>query len=433
MKQAPRPMTLPGILPMPAPLVDEPIPEPPSRVPKHGFPIAAVVGGIAAALVVLVIVFLFFAKSAPPIVGQPRLDAQGHDLLHLTCDNCPDGTTAAIDGMTGTFQNHEADVPLTKVLSVGENPLAITIDRPGVGRDETIKITVPVAFRIRPDLAELAHPAPDKPPSLTIRVTTLPDATVVVDDKRVALDASGQGEMVLALGSDTLGASDEVKTIARKVKYTVTRAGSEPDTGEIALRLGVVPVHLDAPGAHAVIDASHFLVAGQTTPGATVLINGNTTKVEANGAFAANVDAPNVGELPVTVSSYLANSAPRAATLTVRRVANLEAEAKAASQGVSLGYDVIAANIAGNAGQVVYIEGEVAEARVVGHQTILVVDDHRGCAHGPCLMRVIHGAEDAIARGQFVRAVGRVTGPKTTAAGKTVPEIEADFVVGRKP
>jgi hypothetical protein len=48
-------------------------------------------------------------------------------------------------------------------------------------------------------------------------------------------------------------------------------------------------------------------------------------------------------------------------------------------------------------------------------------------------MRVVHGAEDSIARGQFVRAVGRVTGPKTTAAGKTVPEIEADFVVRRKP
>ena len=60
---------------------------------------------------------------------------------------------------------------------------------------------------------------------------------------------------------------------------------------------------------------------------------------------------------------------------------------------------------------------------------MLLVEDKKKCAKGTsCLVRVVHGDEDRVVRGDHVRVYGRVLGP-VTAGGKTVPDIEAALVL----
>ena len=120
----------------------------------------------------------------------------------------------------------------------------------------------------------------------------------------------------------------------------------------------------------------------------------------------------------------------------MKRVASLDAEARSVeSSAAELTYDQIAPDIASKVGKSAAVSGEVLESRVTGHQTIALVNDVRGCASGPCLVRVIASeeAQKTLARGQSVRAYGTITRPVTTSTGKAIPEVEADFVVrGRR-
>jgi hypothetical protein len=87
------------------------------------------------------------------------------------------------------------------------------------------------------------------------------------------------------------------------------------------------------------------------------------------------------------------------------------------------------AQIGTKTGQAIVVDGEVLDARSAGHRTIVLVDDRRGCRSGPCLTRVLVGRDLPLRRGERVRAYGIVARPFTPAAGQTVPEVEAAFVV----
>ena len=449
---APRPRSFTdAILPMPAPLVDEPVPQAPERRAKRGVPVAAVAGGIAAVLAIAGVAIAVLWKSAPPIVAAPGLDAQNRDVLHLTCESCKDGTVVELDGTKAPFAGGKADV-LVKTLTVGQNPFILSINRPGIGRDETVKIVVPVAFRIRADLSGIGA----SPPVIAVRVEADPDSDVRVDGKPLALDAQGKGSYPIDIDADTRGPSDDAKQIERKIPYAITIKGKPAaEQGEVTARMRVVPLHLDGPGSSAIIEGSTFVVAGQTTTGATLNVNGEAVKLEPSGAFARTMEAM-AGETRVEVTASAPGVARRIVRFKVKRVEHLDAEAKAADASTALlTYDAIASDIAGKIGQAAVIEGEVVEARVPGHQTILLIADRRGCAasrptagsasraDGACLARVLHGASDdgtpaaplvngqrlAVRRGDTVRAYGHVTRAVTTSAGKSVPEVEADFVI----
>jgi hypothetical protein len=421
---------MPPIVPMPAPLEEEALPEVHARAPKKGAPVALVAGGLAGVLVVAAVLVAVLWKSAPPITARPKLDGQGKEMLHLQCEGCVDGTTATLEKQKAVFASHEADLLLAAPLKVGQNPIELRIDRPGAGRDEAVKLTIPVDFRIRADLTDIAA----NPPVVQIRVETLPGAEVKVNDHPVSLDATGHGAWPIDVSAETTGPSDEVKIIDKKIAYTVKQKdAAQPENGQLAVRVGVMPLHLDAPGLQAVTDGANFWVAGQSSVGAQLKVNGKSVQPEQNGVFATQVDAPAAGEVPVEVQTVLANYAPRTARFTVKRTGDLEAEAQAReSAGGLLGYDTLAADVAGKTGQPAAVEGEIVEARVAGHQTIFLVDDKRGCAHGPCMIRVVHGAEDKLARGDALRAYGRVTRSVAAAGGKSVPEVEADFVLKGK-
>jgi hypothetical protein len=411
------------VLPAPAPFVDDvPLPRAPVRREKKGVPLPLVLLLTGGLVVVGGTAILLLARSSTPMTAQPRIDAQGNDVLHLQCDNCADGTTAEKDGKKATFASKEADLELATPLEVGENHLVMRVDRPGSGRDEEVKLVVPVPYRIRADLADIGA----KPPVITVRVAAGAGADVTVDGKPLALDSSGKGSYAVDVTSETEGPSPEVRLIDRKIAYVVTLKGGKPESGSLAARIAVVPLRLDEPSPREVIDAPSFGVAGQTVPGGTVTIDDRPAPTQPDGTFADRRDAT-AETTSIEVRATAPGRAPRTVRATIKKVASLDAEARAEEKKPLLTYDQIAPDIASRVGQRAVVAGEVIEARVNGHQTIALVSDVRGCASGPCLVRLI-GAEDAkVARGDSVRAYGTVTRAVATSSGKSIPEVAADF------
>jgi hypothetical protein len=415
-------------VPPPAPLPDEPMPSKPGAGRRGGASIAvaallaggiALVGGAAMALL---------WRSAPPIAAQPRIAPDGKDVLHLTCEasSCQDGTLVSLGTMRAAFAAGEADLPLAKPLHVGDNALVLSVDRPGMGRDEAVKLVVPVAYRVRADVTTMESPHP----CITIRVEAPPQTEVRVSDNLVSLDAAGTGTYALDQTKFTDGPADESRVVAIDVPYVVVPKGRPPETGTVSARIAVAPLRVDAPGTSTVIDEDELLLAGRAARGATVTVEGNPVTVAPDGAFETTVPIDAPGERDIEVRAGTATLAPRTVHVHVTRVANLADAARTFEESGAIGYDGAMRDIAAEkTGENIIVEGDVVEARGSAHRTLALVDDRRGCAKGPCLARVIIGRDLSLSRGESLRAYGRVARAYRTPTSQTVPEVEAEFVV----
>lgn len=421
------------IVPAPAPLEEMAAPPPPAIAAKRGVPVVVVaiaagglllVGGVGLALVY---------RSGPSMTAEPRSSADGKDVLHLACDpaDCKDGTVVELSGEKATFRAGEADLPLAQPLSVGQNMLALTVDRPAMGRDETVKLVVPVAYRVRADVTTTTAPRP----IITVRVEAVPGTEVRVDDKPVALDAHGAGSYPIDVSAQTEGPADESRVVSLDVPYVVTRqAGGKriEDKGTVSARVGVAPLRVDAPGARAVVEGDHVLVAGRAARGASVTVDGASVQGSPEGAFEAPVALGADGERTIEVRASTQALAPRTVRVVVKRVPKLADEARAFEARKTVGWDEAARDIARAAGQPIVVEGEVLESRAAGHRTVVLVDDRRGCAKGPCVTRVLVGGDAALERGKSIRAYGEVARTFKTSSGESVPEVDAEFVLGSR-
>lgn len=426
----PKPMAaLPPIVPPPAPLALEPLPAARQPTQKKGFPLAIVAGVVGAVVVVAGVVAVVMWKAAPPVLVQPKLGPQGDDELHLTCESCPDATTVKVGAATATFANHEADVKLASPLKTGDNPLDLALDRPGVGRDEVVHAVVPISFRVKTDISTLASDAP----AITVHVEAAPGSSVSIDGTVVQLDAEGKGVHAVDVTAELSGPADEGKQLEKKISYDVTSRDAQSKLtshqGTVTAIAPIPPLRVDAPSSHAVVESGSFFVAGRTVPkGATVTANGKVLPVGDNGFF-GDTFTTNDSSTKIIVRATVANMAPRLVELDVRKVDSLANEAKTFAAHASLGYDEMAANVDANVGKEIVVTGNVLESRVQNHQTVIVLDDKNGCAHGPCVTRVTHGAELALHPGDPIRVFGRVAGSAKDKQGKSVPEVEADFVL----
>jgi hypothetical protein len=425
-------------VPIPAFFVPPPAPmpemAPPSlpRAARRGAPLfvaALIAGGVA--LVGGGAIVLFW-RSSPPISAQPRIAPDGKDVLHLTCDlrSCGDGTTATLDGAKASFLAGEADLPLHHALHVGDNVLALSIDRPGMGRDETVKLVVPVAYRVRADVATMDS----RHPSITIRVEAPPGTDVRVEDKPVVLDATGAGSYVVDESAATDGPADESRVIALDAPYVVVPRGHPPENGTVSARIAVAPLRVDAPGSATTTDEDTMVIAGRAARGASATVNGVTVPVGADGSFETTVSVESPGEHKIDVRAGTAVLAPRTVRLSVTRVASLTEAARAFEARAPIGYDAAMRDIAAQrTGEEIMVEGEVVEARGTGHSTVVLIDDRRGCSKGPCVVRVVVGRPITLAHGEPLRAYGRVARAYRTPSAQTVPEVEAEFVLRAKP
>jgi hypothetical protein len=426
---------LPAVVPRPAPLVDdEPAVGPMPRLRRRGVPLAFVAGAVLALVVGFgaAVAFLWRGQS---LLVTPRLDAQGHDQLHLLCDSCPDDTTATLDSAKAVFRSKEADLTLGMPLDVGDNALSIWLDRPRLGRDEAVKVVVPIAFRIGADLSSLAQAHP----TVIVRVQAVKGTIVRVADKLVSLDATGKGAFELDVSSQTQGWSDDVRLVDQAIPYAITTT-TDPtklpseQRGSLAVRAGIASLHLDAPGLTAVIEAAKFRLVGRTVKGATLTANGQTVPVDADGAFARAIDAPALGDLPVEVRADGPQMASRTARFTVKRVASLADEAKARERAPWLGFDQMLSG--DGVGKATVVEGDVVEQRATTSQVIALVDDQRGCdrkSSDACLVRVVYGGDVPIAAGDHVRVFGKLSSVTKPSDTRPLPVVQADFVVQGRP
>jgi hypothetical protein len=422
--------TPPPIVPAPAPLVMEPLPEAPQRQPKKGVPAIAVVG-IVFVLVALIGTgaALLFLRSGAPLTAQPQLDETGKESLKIRCESCPDGTAISLGAASSTVMGAAAVLPLPAPLTIGDNDLEMKIDRPAAGRDETVKIHVPVAYRVKADLAALTTGSP----SIIVRVEASAGTEVTVDGKAVSLDSGGKGSQAIDVTPEVEGPSDDQKSIDKKIAFSIKPKGAAaPETGNLVVRAAVVPLHLDAPGAELITDRATAAVAGQTKSGTTLTVDGQPVALDAQGRFGVRVELPSDGEKPLTIVA----SAPPLATRTVRakvvRVASLDAAAKALDARTPLAFDVFAADPASMSGKLVVIDGEVVESRVTQGHTVMLIEEKKACSGGAgaCVVRIVHGDEVKASRGDSVHAYGRVVGT-VSSGGKSVPDIEGSLVITR--
>jgi hypothetical protein len=72
----------------------------------------------------------------------------------------------------------------------------------------------------------------------------------------------------------------------------------------------------------------------------------------------------------------------------------------------------------------------VVDSRSNAGVVIALIEDIRGCAAGPCVVRVVYGGDETLGRGDRARVYGHVTRTVAQAGGgKAVPEVQADFVL----
>jgi hypothetical protein len=419
----------PPIVPAPAPFMHEAAPSKPNVVVhKRGAPIAIV--AIIGSLVVLAggAVLLLLSRGAPPLTASAKVSAEGKEQLHLRCESCPNGTTATWEGAKATFANKEADLDLATPLAIGDNPFQIALDRPNMGRDETVKLVLPLAYRIGGDLSALSSATP----TINVVVEAQPGTSVTVDGKPVTLDASGKATLGYDVTQDTSGATDETRTIEKKIPYTITDKDKKTSNGEVAVRVAVLPLHIDAPGSSLVTADPTAWISGRTAKGSVVTANGKPLVVAADGAFEGQIDLQD-GAQTITVRAATTDegktvkAAPRTATVQLKRVASIDAEAKTLD-AAAIGFDDASKDPAGNTGKPFAVIGTVLEARAGHHQSVLLVDNKRGCAKGPCMVRVEHGADDGVRAGDPVAAYGVVGKPFSTPDGKTLLVLDASLV-----
>ena len=378
--------------------------------------------GVTVAVVVALFALLWPTK--PPITSQATVNNEGKDVLRLQCEGCPDGTVMTVDGQKATSSGGTADIALARPLSVGENRFTVQIDRPGSGRDESVELIMPVAFRVRPDLAELDS---DKP-TFHVEVETTAGASILVGGTALQPGPDGKARFAVDVTEECRGESAEVTTIDKTIPYTIQPKGGAASSGSVAVKVGVTPLTLQSPRPHAVLDAQQFLVAGRTARGATVEIEGAKFAASDDGSFSRKMQIKRDGETQVHVRAKLPDHAPRIMVFTVKRVVDLEAEAKAFEAKTTVDMNALMRDSNSQIGKQIVLRGEVVEARTQGYVRIVLLDTGGKCDKPPCLIRLVYAGTEALGNGDKVRVFGHVAGAQT-AGPRTVPDVDVDFMI----
>lgn len=435
------PTSAPQVAPLPAPTTVGPVSRQPSSLrplapanrtsrneaqPRQGIPALAAVaiigaGGLFAAALV---VWLFY-RGHGSIEAQASALPDGSEQLELTCAACDDGTVARLDAANATFAAHRANLPLSRPLKVGENPMTMTLVSTH-GKQSFVDISVPIAFRVRGDTSGLEAATPE----LRVLVNATAGSNVLVDGKPVTLNADGEGRYAIDVSAEVTGLDPNVKPLERKVAYVVTPPNSVAQSGTVALQAGITPLVIDAPGPAVVLESSNFVLSGRTAKGGALTVSDRPITVDPSGRFAQmmNVSAP--GETTITIRATSKDTAPRLFLLRVKRVDSLAKEAERVRQRATSSYAAIADQTEGKRGWAVALDGSAVDTRTDNYNTVIVMDVQGGCAHGPCLARVTYGAPFSIARGDKFSAYGEVAGVVDgPRSGTRIPDIHADFLI----
>ena len=386
----------------------------------------------AGALLLAAAIVWIFWPSVPPLSARARVDGEGREVVEVHCPGCPDGTKVSIGGGEAIVSKQIASVPVGAPLSVGENLLKIAVDRPDRGRDETLSVPVNIAYRIRPDLLTLQG----ERPSIQVVIEAVAGTSIALDGKNIPL-VNGRAIETIDVTDACTGLSDESSMLSRQIPYAVTLPGGT-EQGTMNVAVGILPLHIDAPGPHAVIDGKNFVLAGRTSKGAEVLAAGRPIPVRPDGTFAQVMNVSSVGATQIEVRTKMTGKAPRLTRIGVHRVDSLETAATEFARLSPIAYGAIMTSIGDANGKPTVLSGEVVEARLQNYQTILLLDVAKssGCTQKagsteilPCHVRLIHGADSGAKRGDLLTAYGRVLRPFPVKGKPDIPEIQVDFIL----
>jgi hypothetical protein len=413
---------------------------PEERSSRRTLAIAFTAGALALAAVLVAL----FWPSPPPLTARAKADAGGHEGVEVSCKSCPDGTKVTIGAASALVASGTALVPMPSALSVGENRLKVTVDRPAGGRSETVGVTVSVAYRVRPDLATLQA----ERPAFQVLAEAAPGTTITIDGRKVPL-SNGHGVENVDVTDACTGLAAEVKTLSRQVPYVIKPEDGPVEQGLVNISVGIVPLWLDAPvpidapaaapGApdtaapvpHVVVDGPSFVLAGRTMKGADVLAAGRPITVHPDGTFAQVMNVSSVGATQIDVRARMAGMAPRIAQIRVRRVESLDKAARDFATSESpLAYAAVAQDITGNVGRAVTLSGDVSETKKQGYLTVMLLEVSSGCPSGSgCAVRLVQAGDNPAKRGDTLRVFGHVARAFKSPGHSDVPEIEVDFTL----
>lgn len=399
--------------PPPAAPEEEPLPARPSILtrPRRGVPLALAAGGGAVLLALGGVSLALLFRGGAPVRARPGYDATGREILGITCASCPDGTVLRLGAATATVAAQAAQLPPPAPLAVGDNDFEVAVDRPGGGRDETVRLHVPVAYRIRIDPAGLEA----VPPKVLVRVEAQPTAEVTLDGKPIALDAKGAGAYGVELEGIAEGATEEVKTVDRSIPFTIRSKDGTKDEGKLPVLLPVAPLRVDAPASGAFTTGDGAVVAGGTRVGGSVTVDGQPASLDTSGSFSVRLPLPQAGKRTALLVARQPKMVPRTARVDIERVVDAEATARGLEALGPVGFDDAVAR-ADKPDVLVAVVGEVAEIRTAGGVTFVFVQSRLGCgAPGRCLARLALGGEAPVPRGSTLRAWGTLRGlvPRT--------------------
>jgi len=387
---------------------------------------AGVILAIGAAL------FAFFYESAPPIRTRVTVDQEGNELIEVTCPSCPDGTEVSLAGGSAIIEDKMAEIPIRTTLSVGVNQLRVDVDRPGNGRDESIGLEVQVAYRIRPDLATLQGDTP----AIVVEVAAVEGTEVELDGQKIPL-VNGRAIHIIDVSEAITGPSPSLAKLSREIPFAVRPPEGEEERGSISVSVSILPLVIDAPGRRVVVAKKTFVLAGRTLAGAEVLVAGKDIPVKPNGSFAQVMNVSSVGATQIEVRAKMPDRAPRLYRIDVHRVDNLASAAAEFRKHETLDFAGLTSDVGAAVGKRVVLSGNVVEARRQNHQTImlLAVPPSGGCttdAQG-CTVRLVHGVENPIQKGDTITAFGRVAGEFEVEGHPTIPEVDVEFTLEGSP
>ncbi|MEM9068858.1 MAG: hypothetical protein AAGE52_10145 [Myxococcota bacterium] len=370
-----------------------------------------VAGGIGA------YVFLGMGPDVRASIGQ----SESGEALLVDVPDAAEGTKVRFNGQEHVLAAGRASFALAaNDLQLGDNELSVDVIAPD-GSSQQATVVLSLAYRVRADLSALE----EDPAQLRIVVDATPGSTVTLDEQAVTLDGTGHGRLSFPLeGGD--GAVYE-----RTVHYRVV-TGEAPAEGEVQVRVPFASLQIDRPGSRTVTDRESIELAGAAPASATVTVDGNPLEVR-EGRFLGRIELSELGESEHVVVAREPGRAPRTRTLTIRRVADLAAEAAAYEVDRSLTYTHIAQNPDSYRGQRVAFEGRVYNVDVHEGRSVMQIVARQCPAGQRCPLWVTFDGASEAELNTWVRVVGEIAGEQQfrSPSGQvlSVPRVDAVFVL----
>jgi hypothetical protein len=396
----------------------------PWRVPTS----ALVLVGVCSALVFGAVIFSIVYDSPKALSAAASVNEQDRDVLELHCDNCADGTKAKLGDTTITLNNGTGVLPLKEPLILGNNVFNIGLERPGIGRNEVVRVVVPVQYRVHADYSGLN----ENPAEFGVVFQVRPGMKAVVDGEEIEFDETGRGSYGIDLTKRLQGVDPTERPVTEVVTYSIGPAQGDAEKGRVKLRTLAVPLWLESPGQRTVLDGDRFKLAGRTAKGGTVSVEGQPIVVDAQGRFDQMMSVDAVGETTIELRAQAPDRAPRWVQLRIKRVEDLKKEADLFRQTGTDQYGAYAQNIATKIGMAVVADGVVEQSALDGQTTLILLDVQNGCKQAPCLVRLVHGGALDLKPRSKLSAFGRISrAVEGVRPGSKVPEIQVEFLLAQ--